>query len=454
MEINQIKAHLESDKIQKIKLAGFDIDGVMRGKYISLDKFFSAVEKGLGFCDVTFGWDMIDQLYRQPTVTGWHTGYPDLLAKIDLSTYRAIPWEPNTALFLLDFYENADQPLAVSPRQLLQTVVRKANDMGFQPFMSAEYEYFIFRETPHSLEDKGFENMTPLSPGWFGYSVLRASAAAEIVHAIIDGMNEYDVELEGIHTETGPGVYETAIQYDTACSAADKAALFKTGVKEILARHGLVTTFMARWSPDYPGCSGHLHQSLWNLEGDTNLFADESDASGMSQTVKHYIAGQLAAMPEMMALICPTINSYKRTVPGAWAPTNASWGIENRTASLRAIPGTSPKSTRTEYRLAGADANPHIAMAASLAAGLYGIEHQLYPGGPFNGNAYEAPQGRFEPLPRSLTEATERLKEGGITRACLGDAFVDHFIITREHEIMEFRRAITDWELKRYFEII
>ena len=454
MTADQIKSRLESDKIQKIKLAGFDIDGVMRGKYISLDKFFSAIEKGLGFCDVTFGWDMIDQLYEQPTVTGWHTGYPDLLAKIDLSTYRVIPWEQNTALFLLDFYENKNQPLAVSPRQLLQTVVRKANDMGFQPYMSAEYEYFIFRETPHSLEDKGFENMTPLSPGWFGYSVLRASAASEFVHAIIDGMGAYRVELEGIHTETGPGVYETAIRYDTACNAADKAALFKTGVKEILSRHGLVATFMAKWNPDYPGSSGHLHQSLWNMEGDTNLFADESDPQGISQIMKHYIAGQIATMPFMMALICPTINSYKRTVPGAWAPTNASWGIENRTTSLRAIPGTSPESTRIEYRLAGADANPHISMAASLAAGLYGIEHQLDPGEPFTGNAYEAPEERFDPLPKSLEEATDRLKNSETIRACLGDAFVDHFAITREHEIAEYRRAITDWELKRYFEII
>ena len=159
-------------------------------------------------------------------------------------------------------------------------------------------------------------------------------------------------------------------------------------------------------------------------------------------------------MPEMMAFICPTINSYKRTVPGAWAPTNASWGIENRTTALRAIPGTSPKSTRTEYRLAGADANPHIAMAVSLAAGLYGIEHQLDPGEPFEGNAYNAPRGRFELLPRSLEDATDELIDGEISRACLGDAFVDHFVITREHEITEFRRAITDWELKRYFEVI
>jgi len=454
MTTDEIKDLFKEKQIRKIKIAGFDIDGILRGKYISADKFFSAIENGLGFCDVIFGWDSNDQLYDQPTITGWDTGYPDLLAKIDLNTCRVIPWEPDTALFLLDFYQNDEQPLDVSPRQLLQKVVQKANDMGFQPFMSAEYEYFIFNETPHSLHEKGFKGMNSLSPGWFGYSVLRASAASNLVHAIIDGMREYNVELEGIHTETGPGVYETAIRYDTALNAADKAGLFKTGFKEIAAKQGLVATFMAKWSSKYPGCGGHLHQSLWDVEGNRNLFAHESERIGMSETMKHYIAGQIAAMPDMMALICPTINSYKRTVPGAWAPTNASWGIENRTAALRAVLGHSPKSRRVEYRLAGADANPHIAMAASLAAGLYGIEHQLDAGEPFNGNAYEAPEGRFESLPRSLEEATVRLKHSEIARACLGDAFVDHFVITREWEISEFRRAITDWELKRYFEII
>jgi glutamine synthetase len=454
MTPDQIKQLFKERAIYKVKLAGFDIDGILRGKYISLNKFFSAVEGGLGFCDAVFGWDSSDQLYDQPTITGWHTGYPDLLAKIDLNTCRVIPWEPETALFLLDFYQTPEEPVNISPRQVLQRVVQKANDMGFQPVMSAEYEYFIFRETPHSLQEKAFQAMTPLSPGWFGYSILRASAASDLVHAIIDGMTAYDIELEGIHTETGPGVYETAIRYDTALNAADKAGLFKTGVKEILSRHGAVATFMAKWSPDYPGSSGHLHQSLWNLDRSTNLFVDDSAPHGMSEIMRHYIAGQIAAMPDLMALSCPTVNSYKRIVPGAWAPTNASWGIENRTAALRAVLGPKPSSRRVEYRLAGADANPHLAMAASLAAGLYGIEHQLEPGEPFNGNAYEADAEGFAPLPRSLEEATERLKRSEIARTCLGDALVEHFVITREWEISEFRKAITDWELKRYFEVI
>lgn len=456
MQLEDIKNLFDERKINKVKVGGFDIDGVLRGKYISLDKFFSAAKDGFGFCDVIFGWDSSDDLYDKSLVTGWHTGYPDALAKIDFSTLRIVPWEPNTALFIVDFHKPEGSPLEVCPRQLLQKMIGKANEMGFQPVMSSEYEYFLFRETPYSLHEKGFKNLTPLSPGMFGYSVLRASVASEVVHKIIDGMREYNVELEGVHTETGPGVYETAIKYDTALRAADKSALFKTGVKEILSQMGVVATFMAKISSDLPGCSGHLHQSLWNIERETNLFYDETDAWKLSKIMKHYIAGQIETMPEFAIFSCPTVNSYKRIAPGtlAWAPTNASWGVDNRTAAVRAIIGTSSKSTRIEYRLTGADANPHIAMAASLAAGLYGIENELDPGEPFNQNTYAVPKDRFRQMPRTLQEAIELLKRSKIARKYLGDEFVEHFVITREWEVKRFQKAVTDWELQRYFEII
>lgn len=456
MQIEKIKKLFERRQISKVKVAGFDIDGILRGKYISLDKFYSSVENGFGFCDVIFGWDSSDALYDKSKITGWHTGYPDALAKIDFSTLRIVPWEPNTALFIVDFHKPDSSPLESCPRQLLRKIIKKANEMGFQPFMSSEYEYFLFQETPHTLHEKGFKDLTSLSPGMFGYSILRASGASELVHKIIDGMREYDVELEGVHTETGPGVYETAITYDTALRAADKSALFKTGVKEIVSRMEVVATFMAKISADLPGCSGHLHQSLWDMEHKTNLFYDENNEWNMSKIMKHYVAGQIETMPEFAIFSCPTVNSYKRIAPGtlAWAPTNASWGVENRTAAVRAITAPSSKSTRIEYRLTGADANPYIAMAASLAAGLYGIENELDPGEPFNRSTYSAPEGRFRPMPRTLKEAIELVKQSNIARKYLGDKFVEHFIITREWEAKQLQKAVTDWELQRYFEII
>src|SRR3982751_5132069 len=306
-QIETLREEFKRLGIRKVKIGGVDIDGILRGKYGSLDKFFSVAEGGLGFCDVIFGWDSGDQLYDNAQVTGWHTGYPDTRAVIDLGTFRVIPWEPSTAAFLLDFEESPGKPLAVSPRQLLKRVEEKARSLGFAVKVASEYEFFIFNETPESLRAKGYANLTPLSPGMFGYSWLRASENAPLVHDLQDQMAAFDIELEGFHTETGPGVYEAAIKYDALLRAADKAALFKTAAKEICARHGVMPCFMAKWNKDLPGCSGHLHQSLWTLSGQP-VFHDARGPRGMSKLMQHYVAGQVMLMPALTGLIAPTVN--------------------------------------------------------------------------------------------------------------------------------------------------
>jgi glutamine synthetase len=363
-----IRREFEARGIRQVKLGGFDIDGILRGKYISLDKFYSAAEGGLGFCDVVFGWDMADVLYDNAKVTGWHTGYPDQHATIDLSTLRYLPWEPGTAAFLLDFVTADGSPYAPSPRQLLQRAADKANAMSYAPLFSAEFEYFLFQETPESLREKGFSRLQPLSPGMFGYSWTRSSAHAELVHAIMDGCREFDLEVEGMHTETGPGVYESAIRYDDIRRSADKAALFKTVVKELCSRRGVTACFMAKWNASLPGCSGHLHQSLAGLSSGKSLFYDASAEHGMSKLMRYYLGGLVALMPELTALYWPTINSYKRSVENTWAPTTATWGVENRTTAIRVIPG-GPKSTRIEYRQPGADVNPYLGMGVTWPPG-------------------------------------------------------------------------------------
>jgi glutamine synthetase len=451
MQSDPVEALLAENKVSRIKVGGFDVDGILRGKYISREKFDSAVEKGLGFCDVIFGWDSADVLYDNARVTGWHTGYPDTLARIDTSTFRLIPWEPGTALFLLDYFDAKGDALGFSPREVLRRVVEKAKGMGLEPEVATEFEFFLFREDPHSIRAKHYRDLVPLSPGMFGYSVQRTGQHSEVAHAIMDSMHDFGVELEGFHTETGPGVYETAIRHDGALAAADKAALFKNGVKQIAARQGLIATFMAKWSQELPGASGHLHQSLWDRARSRNLFHDPDSAHGISRMMRHYLAGQLQLMPDFTVFVCPTVNSYKRLVPGVWAPTNATWGIDNRTVALRAVLGPSPSSVRVEYRLAGADINPHLAIAASLASGLYGIEHQLDPPDPVRGNAYE---GDAPALPRSLDEAVRRLGQSTVARDLLGTEFVDHYMRTREWEVRQHQRAVTDWELERYFEIV
>jgi glutamine synthetase len=261
-----------------------------------------------------------------------------------------------------------------------------------------------------------------------------------------------DFGLEGLHEETGPGVIEAAIAYDTALAAADKAALFKTFTKVLAQRSNMMATFMAKWSRDWPGQSGHIHLSLKSKDG-AAVFHDSTQPHSMSATLRHFVAGQQQLMPELLAMVSPTINSYTRLVPGFWAPTDATLGVENRTCALRIIPG-SAKSQRVEYRVAAADANPYIVLAAALASGLWGIETQAEPEPLIAGNAYERRLPERLALPRTLWEAAQRLKQSRMARDWFGGVFVEHFAATREWEEREYRKHITDWELARYFEII
>lgn len=445
----QARRIVEERGLSHVKVGIFDQDGVLLGKYMSKEKFFSALEGGFAFCSVVLGWDSKDQLYDNVSYTGWHNGYPDAQVRILPHSCRELPLEDNMLLFLCEFAGDAE---AICPRGTLRRVLALADEMGFSARAALEYEFFMFKETPESVRQKGFRNLEPLTPDWFGYSVLRNSVHADLYHQIIDLGERMDFPIEGLHTETGPGVLEAAIAVDGAEQAADKGALFKTFIKVLAQRNKLMATFMAKWSNDYPGQSGHIHMSLYDRQG-ANVFHDPEQPHNMSRLQRHFIAGQQQLMPEFLAMIAPTVNSYSRMIPGFWAPTEATWGIENRTTALRVIPG-SAKSQRVEYRLGAADANPYLALAAALAAGLYGIRHRLEPSDPIQGNAYAEQQPESRQLPRTLWEAAQRLKRSEAARELFGDAFVEHFAATREWEEREFRKHITDWELDRYFEII
>ena len=303
----------------KVKIAYPDIDGVLRGKYISSEKFLSAVEAGTTFCEVIFGWDSGDVAYDNVKYSGWHTGYPDVPTRIDLATFRKIPWENNTPFFLGELVDKGGEPAVVCPRQLIKKAVGQAKDQGFQPFFSQEFEWYNFAETPASAREKNFRSLTPLTPGMFGYSILRSTLQNPFFTDLFELLGKFGVPLEGLHTETGPGVLEAAIVHSEAVEAADRATLFKTAVKEIAYRHGIMATFMAKISEDLPGCGGHVHQSLWDKNGKKNLFFDQKDKLCMSETFKQYIAGQLYCLPYILPMYAPTINSYKRLVEGAWA---------------------------------------------------------------------------------------------------------------------------------------
>ncbi|NOQ83729.1 MAG: glutamine synthetase [Myxococcales bacterium] len=448
----ELRRDFNEKGIKKVKLGGFDVDGVLRGKHVSLEKFWSALEKGFGFCDVIFGWDVADRLYDNAKVTGWATGYPDALARIDASTFRVLPDAPDTAHFIVDFYTQDEEPHPACPRNLLKTVINRASEAGFSAKFSAEFEFWVFRETPESLHEKDFRKLDPLSPGMFGYSWLRAGQHQALVDDILDTCGAYDIEIEGLHTETGPGVWEAALRYDDVLAAADKGALFKTTLKQICARHDLSVTFMAKWNADMPGSSGHIHQSLWDAGGQINLFA-AAGADNLSETGLHYLGGLVTLAPELTALYSPFVNSYKRYVPGVWAPLNSSWGIDNRTCGSRVILGQSDHATRIELRQTAADINPYIAMAACLGSGLYGIANRIDPPAMTVGDATSGGDPAL-PLPLTLEAAVEKLRGSKAARQALGEEFVDHFIRSRDWECREYRKAVTDWELRRYFEAV
>ncbi|MBU2709546.1 glutamine synthetase family protein [Zooshikella harenae] len=447
--LKNAKQMINNHPASHIKVGVFDIDGIMLGKYLSKKKFISALENGFNFCDVVLGWDSKDQLYDNVQHTGWHTGYPDAALQILPETVRTIPFENNLPLFLCQF---VGKSAGVCPRQVLQRVLQQAGQMDIDVYAAFEYEFFMFAENADSVRDKKFAELRPFTPDHFGYSIIRNSVHAELYHELLSLAETMQFPIEGIHTETGPGVIEAALAYCEGLKAADQAALFKTFTKVFAQRRGLMATFMAKWSPEFPGQSGHLHVSLRSKKTGKPLFFDASETHHMSKIQQYFVAGLQQLMPEFTAMMAPTINSYRRLIPDYWAPTHATWGVENRTTALRVIPGNE-YSQRVEHRLPGADANPYLVLAAVLAAGLWGIQQQIEPSTAVKGNAYALKDDSLV-LPNNLWDASQRLKESMVAKTFLGEEFVSHFVNTREWEVRQFRKHISSWELDRYFEII
>lgn len=427
----------------RVKVAITDTDGLLRAKYLSRDKLLHALENSFGFCNVIFGWDSHDLLYPAAA----DPGFADARARIVAESRRTLPWENDLPFLLADFRGDGGVAGTACPRSLLARVIKKAGEMGFTARFGPEYEWFCYRETPASMAEKDHRSPTPLSPGMFGYSALRTGEHAAFIDDLWGGLTAFNIEIEGLHTETGPGVLEAAIAHQPALEAADRAILFKQAVKQIGYRHGLLASFMAKPSAGLPGCGGHLHQSLWR-DGE-NAFYGPGEGDDMSPLLRQYLAGQLKFLPLLLPLYAPTVNSYKRFVPGSWAATRANWGRDNRTVALRVVSGGAA-STRLEMRVPGADANPYLAIAAALASGLYGIEHGLeLEQKPVVGDAYSQEIG--VPLPDTLGAAAGAMRCPEVAEL-LGSSFVEHFAASREWEWRQYCSAVTDWERRRYFE--
>jgi len=451
------------------------VDGVLRGKFMSKDKFLSAVSSdGFGFCSVIFGWDLHDTAYsRELLVANSANGYRDLIATIDLSTLRYIPWEKGVPFFLVSFLDPEKKtPISVCPRGLLKKIEEQAEQSGWQCFAGVEFEYFQFKETPDSLAEKRFNALQPLTPGMHGYSLLRTQLNNDYFHDIFNEAEKFDIEIEGHHTETGPGVFETALAYTTALRVADNALLFKYLVKSLGMKYGITPSFMAKPWSNLPGCSGHIHVSLRDRNGNNTFAVKSEELQGgregaaydelkyISQTAEYFLAGVLDGLTDVMPTLVPTINGYKRLASGEafWAPNAVTYGYDSRAASVRVIspPSVPPAATRFEIRVTGADVNPFFALSAIFGLGIRGIEKKLkLPVAPISHFSLEDKRaGKITMLPQSLEAATERMvRPDSIAREVLGNEFVDHFGGTREHEIKLWSEAVTNWEVERYLEL-
>src|SRR5215471_10211769 len=461
MELAEIKRLIENGSIEYVKIGAPDIEGVYRGKRVAARHFLHSLEEGFGQCDVLFGWDIGEVVLPNLQFSNWERGFADIVMKPDLATFGVEPWEDHVGSAICDLWSEQGEQVTIAPRYVLQHVLERAHAMGYEALAAAELEFRFFRETQMSLRDKDFgPDLTPLNPGFNCYAISQASADEHVLGRIARMMRDRGIEIEGYNREHGPGMYEMNMRYAEAVTAADYTMLYKNGVKEICHQLGLTASFMAKWNDQEDGSSGHSHMSLWDTSRERNVFWEEGAEGQMSETMRHFLAGVLEKLPECMALYAPVINSYKRYVEGTWAPLNTTWGMDNRTCSVRII-NVNRKAIRIENRVPGADANFYLVFAATLASGLYGIERELELPPRLDGNAYDDATvararelSHVRPLARNLTAATDLLEKSEAAREYFGDEFVEHFVATRRWEVSEYDKAVTNWDRQRYLELI
>ncbi len=449
-----VDAFIEENSIKVFKIGAVDIDGLWRGKRLSARYFSeSAYSAGSNICNILFGWDVQDTLIPNLTFTGWHTGYPDVNLRPDLSTLRVVPGEPGVASVICDLFNPDGTPLAISPRAVLQRVVDRANALGYEPVCAYEFEFYLFEGTPRELARRSWRDLEPVSSGNHTYSVYRDTGSDVVLGEIRDRLAEQGVFIEASNSEHGAGQFEVNIHYGGAVRAADSALILKHTVKEIAAKHGLTASFMAKVDIDQAGSSGHVHQSLVSTENGSSVFSNPGGPAQLSETGMKYLAGLVTGASDFTAIYLPTINSYKRIEGGQWAGSSATWGLDNRTVAIRSIPSAGP-AARVENRVPGADANPYLVLAANIASGLSGIEQNLVAPAAVTGNAYEHDADASRRLPNTLGKATEVFAQSALAKEYFGEEFVRHFSQTREWEIHKFATTVTDWEVARYLEHI
>jgi glutamine synthetase len=444
-----IDAGIADGTIDTVVIAFPDMHGRPVGKRVTADFFAShAAEHGIECCDYLLAVDVDMTPLPGYRFANWDTGYGDVVCRPDFATARRIPWLEGTAWVIADLSDGSGAPVEVSPRQILRRQTERAAERGLRVLAATELEFYLFRDSYEEAAAKGWRGLEPHTSTIEDYQLLQTSREEYILRRIRNEMIGAGIPVEFSKGEAGRGQHEVNVTYDEALTAADRHLLFKNGIKEIAAQEGRAATFMAKWTMDDTGSSCHVHTSLWDAESGEPLMADASHATGLSELGRRWLAGQLAAARELAWCAAPTVNSYRRYVPGSWAPTAVVWGEDNRTCGFRVV--GSGAGRRVESRIPGADVNPYLALAAAVAAGLYGIDHELELGAPYPNNAYEADD--VPRIPSTLVEAIDELRGSKVALEAFGADVQHHLLNTAVQEWDASNRHVSDWELARNFE--
>ena len=441
---------LRSGTTSHVAVGFTDLNGIMRTKLVNRGKVTKALDSSMGMSSAALGWDCADQNYANTSIPGHKNGWADVdmrLVPESARSYRGLPVEGS----MIVLGELTDEHAAYCPRRVLSHQIEIGKEMGLAATAGVEFEFQLLSEDCKTLAGKPASALDAATRGPFCYSLHRLSGMHAYLSSLVDTCREMEIGSQVFHTELGPGMLEFALDPVDLMEAADNAILFKTAAKSVASNIGHTATFMAKPAMDNPGCGAHIHLSLRDLDGNPASY-DANASNNLSEIFRNFLGGCQRLLPAITALFAPNINSYKRLVPGVWAPVDNSWGIENRTSSLRVI-GKEASSFRFENRVPGADANPYLTLAATFGAGLYGVRNKIEPGPP-RISASDALAHGERLLPRNLHEAIVEFETCTQMREIFGDEFVDYYAISLRWEIDQFNNFVSDWEIGRYLEAI
>jgi glutamine synthetase len=451
LTVDQLRAAVAEGAIDTVICAICDMQGRLMGKRVTGAHFVEhCLDHGTHFCVYLLGTDMEMNTPDGFRLMNWEGGYGDWQARPDWTTLRAIPWLPGTALVLADAYdEETDTPVPIAPRTILRQQLARAAALGLSPKAASELEFYLLADSYEGAHAKGFQGLARFGQYNEDYHLLQGTKAEPFYRQLRNDLSAAGVPIEFTKGEAGIGQHEINIHYTAALEAADRHTLLKHGAKEIALAHGRAITFMAKPDAEWTGSSSHIHLSLWDSAGERNVFHDPAGAPhGMSETMRHFLGGLIACAPELSLFVAPNINSYKRYAVASWAPVHVAWGRDNRTCGFRVVGRGG--ALRVENRFPGADTNPYLAYAATLAAGLHGIAQRIEPPAEYRGNAYTATD--LPRVPGSLHEAIPLFARSAVARAAFGDAVVEHYLNAARVEQQTYDAAVTSWERARYLE--